>query len=334
MTNMDNKIDFVIPWLDPSDSKWINDYNNYTKDSKIPSNNPRFREWDNLIYWFRGIEKYAPWVNKIHFITYGHVPDWLNIDNPKLNIVNHVDYIDSSYLPTFSSHVLELNIHRINGLSENFVYFNDDTFLINNIEPSFYFNNEYKPTDSCIFNLIVDDGELSFYLLNNLKIIEKHFDKINSIKNNISNYFNIKYKTSQIKNLLLLPWKKFTGFQNYHLPQPFNKSTFLDLWSVENELLSKICKNKFRSRFDVNQYLFRYWHLLKGNFEVADIKSSGLCISPVPDNYLKIKKAFHSNKIKVICINDNESVLDFHQAKIFVNTLLEQKLPNKSSFEI
>ncbi|WP_331836427.1 hypothetical protein [Erysipelothrix piscisicarius] len=69
------------------------------------------------------------WVNNVYLITYGHLPDFLNVDHPKLKIINHTDYIPSDYLPTFSSHTIELNMHRIEGLSEHFVYFNDDMFL-------------------------------------------------------------------------------------------------------------------------------------------------------------------------------------------------------------
>ena len=53
----------------------------------------RYRDWDNLQFWFRGVEKFAPWVNKIHFVTYGHLPKWLNVNNKKLNIVNHKDFM-------------------------------------------------------------------------------------------------------------------------------------------------------------------------------------------------------------------------------------------------
>ena len=68
-------------------------------------------------------------VRRIHFVTWGHLPSWLNKEHPKLNIVNHKDFIPEKYLPTFNSHAL-WNMHRIPGLAENFVYFNDDMFLI------------------------------------------------------------------------------------------------------------------------------------------------------------------------------------------------------------
>ncbi|MBQ6357217.1 MAG: capsule biosynthesis protein CapK, partial [Solobacterium sp.] len=38
----------------------------------------RFKDWGLFKYWFRGVEKFAPWVNKIYFITWGHVPTWLD----------------------------------------------------------------------------------------------------------------------------------------------------------------------------------------------------------------------------------------------------------------
>ncbi|EPO5266056.1 glycosyl transferase [Providencia rettgeri] len=334
LNDMNSKIDFVIPWLDPTDPEWINCYNLNSNDKKFSSENPRFRDWDNLKYWFRGIEKFAPWVNKIHFITYGHTPQWLNKSHEKLIIVNHKDYIDNCYLPTFSSHTLELNMHKIENLADNFVYFNDDTFLINPISEEYYFEKNNMPKDSCIFNTIVDDGELSFYLLNNLKAIERNFNKHELLKEKPSLFFNRKYGKLQTKNLLLIPWKNFTGFQNFHLPQPFNKSTLFDVWEKEYAVLNNTCLNKFRSRFDVNQYLFRYWHLLSGRFSPSNIYSSGVCISPTEHKFKEISSIFSSSKVKVICINDNESVNNFETTKKFINSLLNKKLPNKSSFEI
>lgn len=126
-----DKIDFVLPWVDGSDSAWIKQRNEYLGIKNDQTQDSRFRDWENLQYWFRGVEKFAPWVNHIYFVTWGHIPSWLNTDHPKLTVVKHEDYIPKQYLPTFSSHPIELNMHRIRGLSEQFVYFNDDTFIIN-----------------------------------------------------------------------------------------------------------------------------------------------------------------------------------------------------------
>ena len=39
------------------------------------------------------------------------------------------DIRESDALPTFNSHAIELNLHRIPGLAPAFLYFNDDFFL-------------------------------------------------------------------------------------------------------------------------------------------------------------------------------------------------------------
>ena len=101
----------------------------------------RYRDWKLLKYWFRGVEKYAPWVNKIYFITYGHLPKWLNTENEKLVILKHSDYIPDKYLPTYNSNVIEMNYFRIKELNEKFVNFNDDMFIINDIREEDFFAN-------------------------------------------------------------------------------------------------------------------------------------------------------------------------------------------------
>ncbi len=127
---MNNIIDFVISWVDGDDREWQKSRNNYPGIEDVTAAS-LYRDWDNLQYWFRGVEKFTPWVNRIHFVTWGHLPKWLNINHPKVNIVRHSDYLPKEYLPTFNSHSIELNLHRIEGLAEQFVYFNDDIFIMN-----------------------------------------------------------------------------------------------------------------------------------------------------------------------------------------------------------
>ena len=138
---MAGKIDFVIPWVDGGDTEWLEEKKKYTVNKGADNSVNRYRDWDNLQYWFRGIEKFAPWVNRIHFITWGHLPEWLNVNHPKLNVVRHEDYIPKQYLPVFSANPIELNIHRIKGLEEQFVYLNDDTFFVRETNPEDFFKN-------------------------------------------------------------------------------------------------------------------------------------------------------------------------------------------------
>ena len=111
------KIDIVILWVNGNDPKWLEEKNKYLNTTTTGATVNRFRDCDNMQYLFRGIEKYAPWVNKIFFITWGHLPNWLNTNNPKLEIVKHEEFIPKEYLPTFNSNVIEMNLHRIKNLS-------------------------------------------------------------------------------------------------------------------------------------------------------------------------------------------------------------------------
>ena len=85
-------IDFVIMWVDSTDPEWIAKREKYISGVQDDVRVRRYRNWDNLRYWFRGVEKYAPWVNRVFFITCGQIPDWLNVDHPKLRLVKHCLY--------------------------------------------------------------------------------------------------------------------------------------------------------------------------------------------------------------------------------------------------
>ena len=148
-------IDFVIIWVDGNDPKWRAVKNQYDPNPEAGEDDQevRYRDWDNLQYWFRAVEKYTPWVRKIHFVTWGHLPSWLNVNHPKLHIVNHKDYIPEEYLPTFNSHTIEMNLHRIKGLSEQFVYFNDDMFINKPMKPRDFFVHG-KPCDTFAMDCI------------------------------------------------------------------------------------------------------------------------------------------------------------------------------------
>ena len=149
-------IDFVIPWVDGNDPEWRKRKNEYLGTAEDDDREERYRDWGLLPYWFRGVEKYAPWVRKIFFVCDQEPPKWLNTEHPKLKIVRHEDYLPEEYRPAFSSSPIELNLHRIDGLGERFVYFNDDTFLIREVKEDFFFKNGI-PCDCALLNTIPTD---------------------------------------------------------------------------------------------------------------------------------------------------------------------------------
>ncbi|CAH0491970.1 unnamed protein product [Peronospora farinosa] len=96
----------------------------------------RFRDNEELRYSLRSLEKYAPWVRHIYVVTDGQIPSWLDIESSKISIIKHeVIFTNKSHLPVFSSPAIEWNLDNIPGLSEMFLYLNDDVFLGSPVRP-------------------------------------------------------------------------------------------------------------------------------------------------------------------------------------------------------
>jgi hypothetical protein len=121
------KIDIVYTWVNGDDEVYIKKCQKYAEDLK-DVNPERFRDvYDMLKYSIRSIDKFLPWAGDIYILTQKpQVPDWLDLDNPRIKIVHHEDIFDEEYIPTFSSSVIESYLHKIPGLSEYFIYTNDD----------------------------------------------------------------------------------------------------------------------------------------------------------------------------------------------------------------
>ena len=107
-----NKIDFVVMWVDGGDPIWQAKKAEYSKSvdtSKNSMNSVKaYRDWGTFKYWFRGVEKYAPWVNKVYLVTDQQKPSWLNIASEKLVLVDHSDILRKDYLPVFSANPQKL----------------------------------------------------------------------------------------------------------------------------------------------------------------------------------------------------------------------------------
>ena len=271
------------------------------------------------------------WVNKVFFVTWGHIPSWLDTTNPKLRIVKHSEFIPKEYLPTFSSHTIELNLHRIKDLSENFVYFNDDFFIINKTKEDDFFKKDIPRDSAILFSNVASGTIMDNIITNNFALINKNFVSKNVIKRNFFKWFNFKNGKYLYNNLTLFPYNNFTGIRFEHLPNSFKKSTLQEVWDKEFETLNNTCMHKFRNISDVNQWIFKYWQICKGNF-IPRKTSWGTYYAYSKDNS-KLDKLICKSKYKTICLNDVSSDYDFEEAKRLTNECFEKKLNKKCSFE-
>lgn len=337
---MPNDIDIVILWVDGSDPSWIKQKNTFLdkalSDTEVQEMARQYRSWDNLQFIFRGVEKFMPWIRRVHFVTNGQKPAWLNTDHPKLNWVKHSDYMPDEYLPTYSANPIELNLHRIDGLAEHFIYFNDDMFITRPIKKSDYFSKNGLPNDQAIMLRTTSTDYTSTFdhiLLNNIAIINQNFDRNKVLKNNFSKYFSLQNGIYSLLNASYLPTRHFPGFAVNHVPQPYLKSTFSDVWTREPDILHKVSLSKFRSASDVNQYLMREWQLVTGKFHPKGLRNRTRYFAKFPQELEAARIAITSGRYLMVCIND-VVVSDFEAAKLHINASLNSILPDKSDFEL
>lgn len=331
-----DRIDFVMPWVDGQDPVWRAEKKKYAAAVGEDAREERYRDWDNLKYWFRGVERFAPWVGKIHFITWGHLPAWLDTSNPKLHIVRHEEYIPKQYLPVFNCNPIELLMHRIEGLSEKFVYFNDDMFLIREI-PSTFFFRDGMPCDMLAFQPVVANPAnpvMSRIYMNNSLALSKHFNKRENVRKQPGSYFKPGYPLLYFfYNMLELAFPLFTGFYTVHGPSPFLKSTFLEVWEKERAVLERTCGHRFRSEEDVTQYLMREWQKLSGNFRPKNITRNYKYYN-VETHNPALCQTIRKQKASIVCINDANTEIAFETAKREIIDAFETILPQKSKYEI
>ncbi|XP_062373984.1 N-acetylglucosamine-1-phosphotransferase subunits alpha/beta isoform X1 [Sardina pilchardus] len=102
----------------------------------------RFEDNEELRYSLRSVERHAPWVRHIFVVTNGQIPSWINLDNPRISVVTHQDiFQNQSHLPTFSSPSIETHLHRIPGLSQKFIYLNDDVMFGKDVWPDDFYSH-------------------------------------------------------------------------------------------------------------------------------------------------------------------------------------------------
>lgn len=350
----DKDIDFVIAWVDGSDPEWKREKEKYWRaahgedltgqqntgsvreDTAAPdSRDVRYRDGGSLRYWFRAVEKYAPWVRRVHLVTCGQKPSWLNTNAPKLDLVFHRDFIPEKYLPTFSSHPIELNMHRIPGLTEQFVYFNDDFYLTAPVRPTDFFvrglpcdSLEETPrevSDNMLWNCIN---------INDLLFANRHFARKSARKEHPWKWYNLRDPQVMVKNLLLsvLNDRTFFGLNIHHLPASYLKSTCEEVWAAEPELMDSVSSHKFRDQRDVSQVVFKYWQLLSGKFYPYNKSKYGKPF-PMENGTDIICDAIRRQTFKYICINDSDQI-DFDRAMMQINAAFQEMLPEKSAFEL
>ena len=273
-------------------------------------------------------------------ITNGKFPDWINEDCEKLVLVKHTDYIPAKYLPTFNSITIEMNLGRLEGLSEHFVYFNDDTFINQPVCPEDYFRGGL-PCDMNFETLYrnphynnANRFGVDIDIFCDVALLNNHFNRWNTVRQAWKKWFGQHlWGKPLLASLLMLGRSKFENFVLFHYEQPMLKSIFQEVWEKEPYFLNESC-SKFRNPTTINQYLIRYWQLASNRF--YPIKKHGVMYYHFTNEILEdLSKVILEERVRSICINDtpNCSEEEYVLASTVIKKIFEKKFPNLSIFE-
>ncbi len=347
MTNME-KIDFVQTWVDCNDPEWLARKESIWQQlypgekpatKKSANDESRYREMGLFEYWFRGVERFAPWVNKIYLITpRGQKPKWLNVNHPKLVLISQEDYLPADYPPIFNSIPVEMHLHRIPELSERFVLFNDDMFLLRPVSPEFYFKDGLPclPADLTLCDYF-GYNHWSMTCFNDYCVVNDCFNIYDAIRKNKDKWFSIKnlgVKTA-LKNYLCYKINRTLSVKGYeHLPVPHLKSTFEEGWDRCPKVLDASSRQTFRSNDQVNHLMFSAWNQASGKFYPAKPYSHGSHFNVSSSQLDLICTLIKGQSTPQICVNDSENNDDPEKCFRGLKDAFDAILPDKSSFEL
>lgn len=141
--DVDFDIDIVFSWVDGNDPDYLEQRARHLKEEQVnavDAGAARYRQIHELRYALRSVWAFAPWIRRIFIATDSTPPVWLDLDHPAVTVVRSEQFFaDPTVLPTYNSHAIESQLHRIPGLSEHFLYSNDDMFFGRPVSPALFF---------------------------------------------------------------------------------------------------------------------------------------------------------------------------------------------------
>jgi len=329
-------IDFVVTYLDGTDPDWLAERARYASRADDGSaDEARFRNMDNFQYWFRAVEKFAPWVHRIHLVTWGHVPDWLDVTHPKIHVVEHSEIIPPEYLPTFNSNVIELHFDRIAGITERFVNFNDDVFLAGATEPKDFFAGDL-PVMQIMHTPVVPSEEFNVAIFYNTLALNEH--RTASTRLITPKTFSLRNGVFAVAaNVLMVPillyFRKFVGFRPEHVTQPVTRRTYVEVRETMGTEVQRLLADRFRTTHSVSVWLLQDYPRSVGRFQPHNAFRFGRMV-PFRDgsDYAKM----FSSGYKVVCINDGPgmSAEAYAAERDKLKQVLADIFPVKCSFEL
>lgn len=292
-------MDIVITYVNGLDPVWQKEYEEHTN---IPPLTKRFRDWGTLRYLLRGVAQYMPFIRKVHLIVSGEsqVPEWVNRE--EVNVVFHKDIIPAEFLPTFNCNPIEMCLHRIEGLDEEYIYFNDDIFPMLPCEPTDFFR----------------EGRSMVGMSRHI-VAHEMYKKICRNSDRLAR----KAAGKPARCWFLRP---------QHICTPMLRSECEALYEKHyEELLPSM--TKLRSEENLNQYLYLDYMYLRGKLTPKRISKKHFSVAITTTE--KLRSFILNPTRKMVCINDtNLSEERYVELRKVISEAFEHKFPAKSKYEL
>ncbi len=294
----DKSMDAVITYVNGLDPLWQKDYEKWTN---VPVLEKRFRDWGTLKYLLRGIEENMPFIENVYLVVArdSQVPEW--VDRDVLKVVLHEDFVPKEYLPTFNCNPLEMHLHRIEGLNERYLYFNDDMFPMNPCSPDDFYVDGKPATNfsNCLF------------AFNSFKSITRNSDRL-------------ALKALGLSGRLLFKRPQHTCY-------PLLRSASEEAYAKEEKDILKAL-TRVRTGDNHNIYYFLDYLYYSGKAVSRRIPAKFFSLGTASSE--KIASFIKNPSSKLICINDVR-ISEERYGPIRANLLaaFESRFPNKSRFE-
>lgn len=311
-------IDLVYLWVDGEDPKWQEKKREFTgvlSDNSETNNKGRYMNNDELRYSLRSAEKHASWIRRIFIVTDNQQPEWLDTGHPRIQIVDHKDIMPAEILPSFNSTVIEYFLHRISGLSEQFLFANDDMFFNADLHPDFFFANDGYPI---------------------VRLKRKPFGKwhpsLDAFLRGLVGRTPGQYarKLASSASLVARMFGKYYAGVPHHNIDAFLKSDYRNaVETVFAEQVEQSQSHHVRTAGDIHRSAFSYYALAIGH---AHLKYVGRReASRILVHKHDFKAYLNRYQPQLFCLNDSQHVTDGHRAQ--VRPFLEEVFPAKSEFE-
>lgn len=314
-------IDIVYLYVDNTDPAWQAKLSKFQKNANKASNNARFTDNDELRYSLRSVDLYAPWVNKIYIVTDNQCPHWLNTENPRIQVIDHSQILPGEVLPLFNSMAIENAMYKIPGLSEHFIYGNDDMFFAQSVTPGTFF---------------LPDGRAIARLT--------RFNRKKALNRDL--YARVIY---EMQNIIYEAYGKQIFLAPHHNFDAYRKSDFLGVKELAPERWEETFKHRFRTTEDISRSILALHQIAKGGGVLRKIgrfnnikglwgaikavltnsyATDSRCIPLWKSDYDAIFKKYNP---LMFCMNDEERATDDDRRRM--REFLQRKFPDKSSFE-